>query len=47
MTTEQEIKYKKTYKSEIGVLRQKSAAVGTVGAFVAFAAFIMLVIVGN
>ena len=46
-TTKQEIKYKKTYKSEIGVLRQKSAAVGTVGAFVAFAAFIMLVIVGN
>ena len=46
-TTEQEIKYKKTYKSEIGVLRQKSAAVGTVGAFVAFAAFIMLVVVGN
>ena len=46
-TTEQEMKYKKTYKSEIGFLRQKSTAIGTVGGFVAFAAFIMLVIVGN
>ena len=46
-TTEQEMKYKKTYKSEIGVLRQKSTAIGTVGGFVAFAAFIMLVVVGN
>ena len=46
-TAEQEMKYKKTYKSEIGVLRQKSTAIGTVGGFVAFATFIMLVIVGN
>ena len=46
-TTEQELKYKKTYKSEIGDLRQKSTAIGTVGGFVAFAAFIMLVVVGN
>ena len=46
-TTEQEMKYKKTYKSEIGVLRQKSTAIGTVGGFVAFAAFIMLIVVGN
>ena len=46
-TTEQEMKYKKTYKSEIGVLRQKSTAIGTVGGVVAFAAFIMLVVVGN
>ena len=30
-TTEQERKYKKTYKSEIGVLRQKSTAIGTFG----------------
>ena len=46
-TTEQELKYKKTYKSEVGVLRQKSTAIGTLGGFVAFAAFIMLVLVGN
>ena len=46
-TAEQEMKYKKTYKSEIGVLRQKSTAIGTVGGFVAFIAFIMLVVVGN
>ena len=46
-TTEQELKYKKTYKSEIGNLRQKSTVAGTVGGFVAFAAFIMLVVVGN
>ena len=46
-TTEQEMKYKKTYKSEVGVLRQKSTAIGTIGGFVAFAAFIMLVVVGN
>ena len=46
-TTKQEMKYKKTYKSEVGVLRQKSTAIGTVGGFVAFAAFIMLVLVGN
>ena len=30
-TTRQEMKYKKTYKSEIGVLRQKSTTLGTVG----------------
>ena len=46
-TTEQKVKYKKTYKSEIGVLRQKSTAIGTVGGFVALAAFIMLVVVGS
>ena len=46
-TTKQEIKYKKIYKSEVGVLRQKSTAIGTVGGFVAFAAFIMLIVVGN
>ena len=46
-TTEQEVKYKKTYKSETGVLRQKSTTIGTVGGLVAFAAFIMLVVVGN
>ena len=46
-TTEQELKYKKTYKSEIGDLRQKSTAAGTVRGFVAFAAIIMLVVVGN
>ena len=46
-TTEQELKYKKTYKSEIGGLRQKSTAIGTVGGFVGFAAFIMLVVIGN
>ena len=46
-TTEQELKYKKTYKSEIGDLRQKSTTIGTVGGFVAFAAFIMLAVVGN
>ena len=46
-TTEQEMKYKKIYKSEIGVLRQKSTAIGTIGGFVAFATFIMLVVVGN
>ena len=46
-TTEQELKYKKTYKSEIGDLRQKSTTIGTVGGFVAFAAFIMLAVIGN
>ena len=46
-TTEQELKYKKTYKSEIRNLRQKSTAAGTVGGFVAFAIFITLVVVGN
>ena len=46
-TTEQEMKYKKTYKSEVGVLRQKSTAIGTVGGFVSFAAFVMLFVVGN
>ena len=46
-TAEQEMKYEKTYMSEIGILRQKSTAIGTVGGFVAFAAFVMLVVVGN
>ena len=46
-TTEQELKYKKTYKSEIGNLRQRSTVAGTVGGFVAFAAFTMLLVVGN
>ena len=46
-TTEQEMKYKETYKSEVGVLRQKSTAIGTVGGFVAFAAFIIPLIVGS
>ena len=46
-TTEQETKYKKTYKSEIGILRQKSTAIGTVGGFVAFTAFVMLLVIGN
>ena len=46
-TTEQKIKYKKTYKSEIGVLRQKSTAIGTVGGLAAFGAFIMLLVIGN
>ena len=46
-TKEQELKYKKTYKSEIRDLRQKSTATGTVRGFVAFAAIIMLVVVGN
>ena len=46
-TTEQEMKYKETYKSEVGVLRQKSTAIGTVGGFVAFAAFIIPLIVGG
>ena len=44
---EQEMKYKKTYKSEVGVLRQKSTSIGTLGEFVALAAFVMLVIVEN
>ena len=30
-TKEQEIKYKRTYKSEIALLRQKSTAIGTLG----------------
>ena len=46
-TKGQKTKYKKTYKSEVGVLRQKSTAIGTLGGFVAFTAFIMLVVVGN
>ena len=46
-TTEQEMKYKETYKSEIGVLRQKSTSVGTFGGLIALAGFIMLAIVGN
>jgi hypothetical protein len=46
-TTEQEMKYKETYKSEVGVLRQRSTAIGTVGGFVAFAAFIIPLIVGS
>ena len=35
-TKEQEIKYKKTYRLEVGVLRQKSVSIGTLGGFVAF-----------
>ena len=46
-TTEQKINYKKTYKSETGVLRQKSTTIGTVGGFVALATFIMLAVIGN
>ncbi len=46
-TKEQEIKYKRTYKSEVALLRQKSTALGTFGGFVALAGFVMLVIVGN
>ena len=46
-TKQQEANYKKTYKSEVGVLRQKSTAIGTLGGFVAFAAFIMLAVIGN
>jgi len=45
-TKEEEMKYKKTYKSEVGVLRQKSTAVGTLGGLVAFAGFILLLIMG-
>ena len=44
-TKEQEIKYKKTYKSEVGLLRKKSTAVGTFGGFIALAGSIMLAIV--
>ena len=46
-TKEQKMKYKKTYKSKAGILRQKSTAIGTIRGFVAFAAFIMLIVVGN
>ena len=46
-TKEQETKYKRTYKSKIALLRQKSTAIGTLGGVVAFDAFIMLVIVGS
>ena len=35
-TKKQEIKYKKTYRLEVGVLRQKSVSIGTLGGFVAF-----------
>ena len=45
-TKEQEMKYKKTYKTEVGVLRQKSTAIGTLGGFVAFAGFILLLVAG-
>ena len=45
-TKEEEMKYKKTYKSEVGVLRQKSTAIGTLGGFVAFAGFILLLVMG-
>ena len=44
-TKEQERKYKKTYKSEVGLLRKKSTAVGTFGGFIALAGSIMLAIV--
>jgi len=45
-TKEEEMKYKKTYKSEVGVLRQKSTATGTLGGFAAFAGFILLLVMG-
>ena len=45
-TKEEEMKYKKTYKSEVGVLRQKSTAIGTLGGFAAFAGFILLLVMG-
>ena len=46
-TKEQQIKYKTTYKSEVGLLRQKSTTVGTFGGFIALTGFIILVVVGN
>jgi len=46
-TKEQEMEYKKTYRSEVGVLRQKSTTIGTIGGFGGLAAFILLVIIGN
>ena len=45
-TKEEEAKYKKTYKSEVGVLRQKSTSIGTLGGFIAFAGFILLLVTG-
>ncbi|MFL3007579.1 MAG: hypothetical protein ACJZ10_06225 [Candidatus Neomarinimicrobiota bacterium] len=45
-TKEEEMKYKKKYKSEVGVLRQKSTAIGTLGGFAAFAGFILLLVIG-
>ena len=44
---EQKTKYKDLYRSEVGLLRQKSTAVGTFGGFIALTGFIMLVVVGN
>ena len=38
--------YKRYYRSEVGVLRQKSTSVGTLGSVIAFAGFIFLVIAG-
>ena len=38
--------YKTNYRSEVGVLRQKSTSVGTLGSVIAFAGFIFLVIAG-
>jgi len=46
-TERQKTKYKETYKLEVGILRQKSTGIGTVGGCIAFTAFIMLVIFGN
>ena len=46
-TKEQKTKYKDLYRSEVGLLRQKSTAVGTFGGFIALTGFIMLVVVGN
>ena len=43
-TKEQEMKYKKTYKSEVGVLREKSTSVGTFGGFIAPRPFVSSVI---
>ena len=45
-TKEEKMNYKQTYKSEVGLLRQKSASFGTLGGFVAFAGFILLLIAG-
>ena len=44
VTDEERISYEKTYRSEAGVLRQKSAASGTLIGIVGFAGFILLLI---
>ena len=46
-TKEQKTKYKDLYRSEVGLLRQKSTAVGTFGGFIALTGFIILMVVGN